>query len=96
MATGGYQSPIRADSYAFNPSTSAVGDWKGLRRPVFHIPNPRCTIVRPRDDQSPVRRESKRVDHLGVTLESAADFLLGNVPNLERKKSRHVEHSARR
>ena len=92
-ATGGYQSPIRADSHTFNPSASAVGDLKGLRRPVCHIPNPRRTIVRPRDKQSPVRRERERVDLLGVTLEFFVDLLLGNIPNLECQESSYVEHS---
>ena len=71
---------------------NGAGDYKGLRRAVLHIPNPRRAITRPRDEESPVRRESYREGHLGVTLESVADSPLGDVPNLERQKLFYVEH----
>ena len=91
MVTDGYQSSIRVDSHASNYTTSAAGCCNGFRQSVCHIPNSRRTIARPRDDRPPVRRESERVDHMGVTLEYFADPLLGDVPNLQ--KSFYVEHS---
>ena len=75
---------------------NAVGDCKGLRRPVRHIPNPHRAIARPRDEESPVRRENGRVDHVSVTLESAMGFPLGDIPNLERQKLFYVERSPRK
>ena len=87
MVTGSHKSSIRADSHAFNLTISTVDVCKGLRRPVRHIPNPHRTISRPRDEESPVRRENDRVDRTGVTLEFSTDPPLGNIPNLERQKS---------
>ena len=98
-ATGSNQSPIRADGDASNSSVNIVrqvGDRKRLRAPVSHVPNPRRPIARPGHNQPPVRREREGVYLLRVTLESVADPLLGDVPNLERQKSCYVEHSARK
>src|SRR5579872_3562336 len=86
----GYKSSIRADRHAGHPSINIVweiGDSKGLRGPISHIPNPRRAISRPRDDEPPVGRERERVDLLGVTLECMANPLLGDIPNLERQTS---------
>ena len=94
-ATCGYQLSIRADSHASNLTAAAAGRCKGLRRSVRHIPNPHRTIIRPRDDQSPVRRERERLDQLNVTLETVADLPLGDVPNLEHQKLSYVENSPR-
>jgi len=96
ITTGGYQSSSRADSHAVYTGTNIVGDCKGLQQPARHIPNLCRTIIRPRENQPPIRRESDRADRPGVTLECFADSPLGNIPNLERQNSPYVEHLPRK
>ena len=96
-AAGSDQPPIRADSDTSNPSINIVGevgDCKGLRAPVGHIPNPRRPIARPGHNQPPVGREGEGVYLSRVTLESAADPLLGDIPNLERQRGNRLSDSS--
>ena len=96
IVTSSYQSSIRVDSHAVYTGAKYFGDYKGLQQPARHLPNPCRTVIRPRENQPPIRRESDRADYIGVTLECFADLPPGDIPNLECQKSSYVEHLPRK